>query len=221
MAISRISSATNNGDTVTIGTHAAGDLLLMFSYRDGSITQPTIPSGWISLYGLAVYSMSVRVSYKFATTGSETSGTWTNATSLLSTVYRGGTNALVFPWYILQNSSASSTTINWPTQDGGLVRANITDEWKFALAAQRNSSNSVETAPTLLTNVTSATDSSSWKIAWHDSNSNLAARWTSTNVTVTNAAAYIALMFSLAEVTYPAASSSAFRPVNIRGGADQ
>lgn len=91
MPISRVGSASAEATTVTIPTgHRIGDLLIIFAFRDGSATNPTVPAGWTTLTNTTDgTSASVSLGYKIATSTSETSGTWTNTTHLQCIVYSG------------------------------------------------------------------------------------------------------------------------------------
>ena len=137
MTILRISSATANTNTVTIGTHAQGDLLMIFGYRDASATAPTLPSGWYNLMATAASSPSLVVAWKIAASSSESSGTWTNANTLHSIVYRAGTGNIVIPT-ILQTNIATTTT---PTFGApavtGTFPTNIDDYWIVGMMGMR------------------------------------------------------------------------------------
>jgi hypothetical protein len=88
-AISFISQAAAEATSVTLGTHQAGDLILGFASRDGNTTPPTVPGGWTTISSTGDANMSSSLAYKVAASGSETSGTWTNASALTIHVYRG------------------------------------------------------------------------------------------------------------------------------------
>jgi hypothetical protein len=223
MTISRISSATNNGTTITLGTHAKGDLLMIFGYRDASATAPTLPSGWYNLMATAASSPSLVVAWKIAASSSESSGTWTNASTLHSIVYRAGTGNIVIPT-ILQTNIATTTT---PTFGApavtGTFPTNIDDYWIVGMMGMRNSSNNLQSATwTGLSNVTSSTDGSSWQVVVNDSNATRTTAWTSQSATVTTSATWRSAVVGLIEFPTQAASGGGgFRTVNIRGGADQ
>ena len=217
MTISRISSATNAGDTITIGTHASGDLILIFAYNDGANTAPSLPSGWLNINNGTGSTSGTRIGYKVAQSSSETSGTWTNADGLIAIVYRSDAG-LVIPNYSGFNS-ATSATVNYIAFGASLNRENV-DQWMVGLASQRVDTNALETAPTGMTNITSLTGTG-WKMAAHDSNAD-ANSFSNANVTVTTSAAWRASVFSVFEQPYPSGGGSASaRMVNIRGGADQ
>lgn len=90
MAISFIGSAEGS-TTATMPAHQAGDLLLVYAFRDGSATFPTTVAGFTNIASgsAAGTSCSGRLAYKIAASSSEVVGTWTNATSLIVAVYRG------------------------------------------------------------------------------------------------------------------------------------
>lgn len=77
--------------TATMPAHQSGDLLIGYAFRDGSNTAPSLPSGWTNGDNSGANSCSARLGYKVATSSGETSGTWTNATSLIIVVLRGVT----------------------------------------------------------------------------------------------------------------------------------
>lgn len=86
----------NAGNSVTIPTHAIGDLIVLFAYRDGSTTQPSKPSAagtvpaWNDIQsGTGANTNSERSAYFVATATNHTSGTWTNATGMIAVVIQG------------------------------------------------------------------------------------------------------------------------------------
>jgi len=89
--------------------HQAGDMLVFFAYRDGSTTLPTLPGDCTNITnnGGGTINGCARIAYKIAASGSETSGTWTNATSLVCLVYRPGTGET-----LSVGASASATNTN-------------------------------------------------------------------------------------------------------------
>lgn len=90
MAISFISAvADSDADSVTLGTHASGDILIICAWREGNSTPPSLPSGWTDIVSGGSADISSRAGYKVASSSSDSSGTWTNAESLVAHVYRG------------------------------------------------------------------------------------------------------------------------------------
>ncbi len=72
-------------------THQAQDLLVAYAYRDGNNTAPTVPAGWTVPTGGSggANTNSAVIASKRATSSSEVSGTWANATGLVIEVWRG------------------------------------------------------------------------------------------------------------------------------------
>lgn len=79
-----------------------GDLLIAWVSRDGSVTTPTMPSGWESIVAGGASSLGYRMAYKVATEEVESTGTWTNATSIAVSQFRPG------PGYTLEVGNYSS-----------------------------------------------------------------------------------------------------------------
>jgi surface protein len=162
--------------SATLPAHQAGDLILAFAFREGSTSATTIPTGWVSLASVGANTTHGRLAYRVAESSSETTGTWTNATTVVFLVYRGD--------YDLTNIQAmdttatgSSTTVNYPA-------ANFWNDlaWTVAFAGHRSVNTSLETPPSGLTlrdNTVDATD----ETAAFDSTA-LSGVWPSTNVSV-------------------------------------
>ena len=137
------SSSAVAASTMTLPTHATGDLIVMVSIRNGSTTAPTLPAGvgWIEPAACTAggNSTSYRVAYKVATSASEAAGTWTNATHLIAHVYSGGTSVAA----CASTSAASSTTVTYPA-----LTMTDTDgsSWLMAVGFSSAASN-VETVP--------------------------------------------------------------------------
>jgi len=94
--------------SATLPAHKAGDLLVVVAVNPTSTTIPSLPAGWTSIQSGSRVSVAVRVGFRIATSDSETTGTWTNASSVIAAVYR---NAAIGASAITNNAS---TTINWP-----------------------------------------------------------------------------------------------------------
>lgn len=107
MAIAYISSAYANGGSISpMPSHSTGDLLVMFIPGNGAI--PPLQAGWTS----AGTGNFWRVAYKIATSGSETSGTWTYCLGLHLGVYQGFNE--LDPIGAVSGSYSSSTTLTYP-----------------------------------------------------------------------------------------------------------
>lgn len=163
-------SSTTNSVTMP-PFHQSGDLILVAAYRRNN-TIPTAPDGWTTLGTHSGNSSAIRVAYKLAASGSETSGTWTAAEYMAVQIFRnhGG----VGDWNI---NSANSTNINYPSLS--LVNGDGSS-WVAAFGGHDNASN-VELAPTGMVNVTSA--QATGELAAHNTNGGVAS-WTNKIVTV-------------------------------------
>jgi hypothetical protein len=177
-------------------THAAGDLLLWFAYRDNSATVPTIPSGWVTRVSLSQSLGSLAIAYKYAANNSESFGTWTNATQIFASVWRGDPNTLIFPNYLSTNN-ANSTTINYLSQTANTFQTNASDQALVGWVANRNSANTLS-SPSGMTLAQSATDGSAWQTRL-DYQLSRTTIWPSTNVMVTNSAPWRTFVLSLVE----------------------
>lgn len=218
MTIALQANSSALATTVSLGTHAVRDLIIIHASNHGSSTVPTKPSGWVTGYSASVAGGSIVVGYKHAQTTSETSGTWTNATHLFATIWRGGTNTLVVPEFAGANTGTSITP-NYPAQSAGSFK---TDAANIALLAYILNSNTANTlaAPGATTDLQSATDSSTWQAKQYYQLSRTTA-WASTNSTQANSAFWRTLMLSLIESDLYGISSGGifFRP-GMSGGFD-
>lgn len=118
--ITLVGTATGT-TSATIPTHQAGDIIIAFAFRDGSATVPTIPTGWVGLIREQVSTTAACVAaVKVAASASETSGTWTNATSLIVAVFRASSGAICIGGVV--ETEGTSNSIN-----NGTVTMNNTD----------------------------------------------------------------------------------------------
>jgi hypothetical protein len=171
--ITRVGSASSGLTTATVPAHAVGDLILVYAFRDGNATPPSLPTGFTNIVNGGANSCSIRVGYKFATSTSDTSGTWTSASELVVVVYRNvasvGHSA---------TNQASSTTVNYPA-----VTITGADAWFVAGAGTRNTDTVIETAPTGMTLVIDQFNTTA-DLAAHDTNAMVHSSWPSTNVSI-------------------------------------
>lgn len=173
---------SDSGTTsATIPTHAAGDLIIAFAYRDGNNTQPSIPAGqnWTTLHNAAGNNTNSHVVvYKIAAGSSEATGTFTSATSTVVHVYRG--QRLVTPIGTgHQANGGSSTTVNYPA-----VTFDVTNgtSWAVGFGGHRSVNTALETPPALMGNRTTVVDGTD-EAAGHDTSLGVST-WASTNVSV-------------------------------------
>ena len=226
MTISRISSATSNGTTVTLGTHAKGDLIVYVAANDAA-TLPTLPSGVSFLVSRSDSGASVRIGYYIADSSNESVGTsgWTNADNVTAIVYRAASGSIIQPRFVSQAAAGSSATLNFAAQNSvtgvNSFPSQVADLWHVGIAFQINTTNDLDGRPPAgMANVIGSVTSTA-ELAVHDTNATATAAWPSTNVTVPTAARYQSFVLELLEIETKIAAGGGFRPVNIRGGADQ
>lgn len=168
MAISRIGAAAAEATSITIpGTYQAADLMIIFAFRSGNATPPSLPAGWTNISSTAGTS-SLRCGYKIAGSASETSGTWTNATGVISHVYRG--TATNKPPVILGAQTAqTSADIIWQAMVANSLKA-TKSQWIAFFVGHPQINNAIETPPLSVTNLTDNVGAVS-ELASFDSNS--------------------------------------------------
>lgn len=187
MTISRVGSGSAQANTIAIPSHQVGDLIIIVANRNNT-TSPTVPSGWVIVNNTGLSGASTSLAWKIAKTTTETSGTWNNASAIHVAVYRADTGILAVST-ALGIANVSGTTVPYNGQVNGLVyRTGLLDNWYFATAFQLNSANSLETAPTGMTNINVESSSGVWKSVIHDTNASQLSNWANTNVTVANVA---------------------------------
>jgi hypothetical protein len=227
MTTSFIGAASAEATSVTLPAHQAGDLILLFAWNGGSLTVPTVPSGWLVIYAIARSTGANRawvLAWKVATSSSETSGTWTNAAIIGTAVYRHSTNYLVVGGTNV-NQDLNSTAFAYPslpaytngTNTGGKMRSSTS--WHVGIAGANLNTQSLETAPSGMSFRNGLAGASANEIAFHDTGANsssYAGATVTMSLTTVGAASVVELLD-----TGIAKSSASFRPVNIRGGADQ
>jgi len=188
VAITRIGSA-GGVSSATVPTHQVGDLILVYAFRDGSATAPTLPSGYANVgvgtktAGSGSTAGAMRVGFKIATATNDTSGTWTNATEVVVVVYRpsaGNTLAIGAS----ASNSGTTNTINYPA-----LTLQATDGSSLVVGGvgHRSIETTIESPPTGMVLVLDQLDSTA-ELAVHDTNGGVT-NWPSTNKTVTGTAA--------------------------------
>jgi hypothetical protein len=185
LPITRIGSATGT-TTAAIPAHLPGDLIVIFAFRSGNTTAPSLGAGYTSVGTKAGTTCGSRVGYKIATSTSDTSGTWTNASQVVAVVYRGNgkkiqignsvsnkgtTNTLNYAAQTLMETNGTSvvtgfvghmsTDQNLTTPPAGMT--NFASIVGTASAASADTTYGVKTWPS--TNVTLTGTASSW-ISW-------------------------------------------------------
>ena len=209
MAISRISAATNNGTTVTLGTHAKGDLILYFAIDvTNPIVTPDLPSGVLGLTTRGSSGGTFRVGYYIADSSSETVGTtgWTNAQNVTAIVYRGGPSSIIVPTALSINGT-SGTTIGYgaqPALTSPVLKESALDYWVGAYVFSRSTLNNLASlVPSGMSYASNSIMTSvNCEVANYDTNSTRTTAWPTTNVTQTFGVIWATLVFDLLELDH-------------------
>jgi hypothetical protein len=172
--ISFIGRATGT-TSATLPAFNAGDFAIVFAFRDGSTVAPTTPAGWTNILAPAgANTCSMKLGFRILQTGDTTTGTWTNATSVVVHVYRGVTA-------IGGSASASgaSTTVSYPALT---MQAAQGTSWVAGFAGHRSVDTALETPPTGMINRSDVVDATD-EAAGHDTNGGVTS-WTLQTVSV-------------------------------------
>ena len=232
MTVSFIAATSAEATSVTLPSHQAGDLIVMLAMRYASASAGTIPTGWgyryVSQRNGTFINMTCAVSCRIAASSAETSGTWTNWTHLLAAVYRDDANYLYLgsPVYnrgtgtsVSYSGKAASTNSNSQGALGGIMA--VSTGWVLGLAATHLNNSGIDTAPTSMTNRATLSGATNGRIALADTNSAVSS-YAGANVTIASSADWWTNVVEIIDTgTVKASGGASYRPVNIRGGADQ
>lgn len=117
LPIEYVSSASAAAATVTMPTHQAGDLIVCCARR--ATGAPGLPAGWTNLAQWGSGSSTARVGYKYAASGSESTGTWTSSGDVAVAVYR---NAQLGVYNTYSGISGKYPDLSGYTTDAWLLR---------------------------------------------------------------------------------------------------
>jgi hypothetical protein len=220
MTVAFVAAASAEATSLTLPTHQAGDLLVMFAFRAAN-SVATTPVGWAAMRADTQTTRGFSLAYKIATSSSETSGTWTNASMLTCATFRDDANIIVLGGTSI--SSGGTTTVNYGALSVKTVantQAKLIGDSSLLLlyAAALTNNTTMQQTPTGCTTQHNAV-LATYEAVLHTTNAAVASRTSSTitaDVSVTTST-YVVEVFD----TGVSKSSSGFRPVNIRGGADQ
>ena len=221
MTTSFVGATSAEATSLTLPTHQAGDLIVIMAAA-GNINNIAIPSGWtVLLTRQASASLAGVTAFKIANSSAETSGAWTNAVLLMAGVWRHSTNVLIVN-AVNETAANPTTTVNFPALaiSGAGATIMTTQNWVGAFALSADNTNDFETPPTGMTNRAVISGASALELALHDTSGDVAS-WSSTSRTASVSASYHTRMFSIEPTGYTKTAGGGFRPVNIRGGADQ
>lgn len=121
--ITVISSSVGVSSVSPMPSHQAGDFLVIWGYRDGSSSPPTVPAEWSpAVVATGSNALGYAVAVKTAASGSETSGTWTGASGLICAVFRPSTGHTISVGGT--NTSGATTGITAPIPSVTLTGTN-------------------------------------------------------------------------------------------------
>lgn len=98
-----------------------GDLAVVFAHRDGSTTAPSLPTGWTNIINGGSNTNSARAGYRILQSGDTSTGTWTNATSVIVVILRNVRHVSPIGSAAQNGAASNSMTFNTITlqrQDG-------------------------------------------------------------------------------------------------------
>jgi hypothetical protein len=213
--------------SVAIPTHQAGDLLLILTGNNSGFP-PTIPSGWnatICSNDQVSPSKTLFVGWKIATSASETSGTWTGSHLIMAAVYRDSTN-----YHALGGSNRANTRnttsvvyINISANSAVNTPTKLQNAAAVVFGAIYISENTGvgSAAPSGMTNRAVYAGASTGYLALHDTGSTVSS-WSNTTVTAASNVNTVQITVEMMDTGVAKTSGGGgYRPVNVRGGADQ
>lgn len=175
MALSYVGGAVGT-NTATLPAFNSGDIAIVFAFRDGSTTNPSIPATFTQISNTADgTSCSASVGWRRLVNGDTTVGTWTNASRTVCLIYRGS-EPFITPVGGFATNAGTTNTTNFPTVT--MTRGNGTS-WVIGFIGHRSVNEDIETAPSGMTNRQNGVDATA-EASGHDTNGGVAS-WSSTN----------------------------------------
>lgn len=113
MALSFVGQASAAAASASLPAFTAGDLAIVFAFRDGNTTAPTLPSGWTGLGSAGANTCSARWGFRILQAGDTTTGTWTNATAVEVYVITGVDAGNPIPAFQSAGSTGASASPSW------------------------------------------------------------------------------------------------------------
>lgn len=184
LGVQHIASASAVGASVTVPTHLAGDLLVFTAVNNAAATVPSLPTGKTSIATGSGNSVALRAGYVIATGAGTTSGTWTNATEVEVSVYRGA-----HPTTPIGASDIGAFGNDQVLYKGLTLTVTNNTSWVYAAAVHATATNLHQQLPTgtlLRTNVgkIASFDTNGPKTSWAESQKTVNASGGSRTVTI-------------------------------------
>lgn len=167
---SYVNASIQESATVTLPSGIQpGDLMIVFAFRDGSATNPTIASGWTNITNTTDgTTCSVSVAWRRAGSG-EGNPTFTNAGLTICHVYRGVEHVAeaTSPFGTFQSSAGTTS----PSTYAAVSTMKGHTSWLAAFQGHRSiNTSTIGTAPTSMTNRTVISSATSTCGASFDTN---------------------------------------------------
>lgn len=177
MAISILGTNTSATTTCTVTAHSIGDCILVLAARKGSNGTPTVPTGYTAIQSVTSNSAGSVMAYKIATSTSDASGTWSNATDMVISVYTGTNTSAPIGGSNVQTGTAA-TTITYPA----VIMTNSSgSSWVAGLGNTHSTNTTIGTAPTGMTN--RGSENTNTTVSGNDTNGGVTS-WSSTNQSI-------------------------------------
>lgn len=177
MTFTRVATGAAAATSIAFGTHQTGDLLMIFGFNTVNTSVITVPSGWNFVHSNGTTGQSRVMAFKYAQNASETSGTWTNATHLMSYIARGTDGPIMIGDYSFAVTSGVTSA-----SYGAIIQQRKRDGTAYVLGAAVTSaidSTIDSTPPAGMTALVSALDGTRGECALHDTNGGVVS-WSTT-----------------------------------------
>jgi hypothetical protein len=224
MTISFVGAASAEATSLTLPTHAKNDLLVMFFFRAAN-AGVTVPTGWAVMEQRTATtggSRCIGVAYKIATSSSETSGTWTNASMLTCAVLRDDVDYLVLGGVSFAGSATSTVSyaaISAKNTVGTTGKLIGDSSIMLLYGAALTNSTTMQQTPTGCTTQHNAV-LATYEAVVHTTGAAAASR-TASSITADVSVITSTFVVEVFDTGVSKSSGGGFRLVNIRGGADQ
>lgn len=212
-------------DTITIPTHAKGDLIVIVAARGDSGALATIPAGWLVANARSLNSptKSCLLAYKIATSSAETSGTWTNAQLLACGVW-SDTNAHVVTGPNNNANGAANNSVTYAPVNlnsaiigGAAARMQQASGYVIGVAFSKQINSGIESPPSGMALVANGQGASSNQISVHETTAAVSS-YAMTTVTVAGSIDWITLMIERVDTEYVSAGGGMIVHPGMSGG---
>jgi hypothetical protein len=215
MTISYVGAASASAESLTLPSHQDGDLLLLWVYRNNSVTSPTIVNNWLVELEGSGGTNRLALFWRIANSSAVVSGTWTSATQIACTVYRPASG---YTLAVTQSVTAGATSVGI---GGNIVYSALApnstpaDSWFVAAAGHRSNNTDIETAPSGMTVRTSTAGGAAGELAAFDTAGSLSS-WQLTNYTLTagTSSGYRSIVAQIASMSVASVSAGGGSLIN-------